>query len=235
MATWSWTVAASSAVEASPRWLWRAEVSSVTSRDNSSRLLHDAKRENDDAICIVSGRRSIWHAWPAPNASCHAALGWSAQIGGNVRYGDLHVWQPACNLQQRVSARTCCQETGVALRHAGHLSANDQAGTGRRGRHAQNLSGGSFSAASALRATGLNLGVATMRIGERCTLHVDARYGYGDAGAYARHSLPCSAIVVSSSSCDRQKPAVWLPCQYFWHCHDSLPMQRDDTDCSTAV
>lgn len=69
-------------------------------------------------------------------------------------------------------------------------SANVLAGTGRCGPHAQSLSGAAFAAASALRATGLNLGVATMRKGERCTLHVDAQYGYGDAGA--RAGLPCT-------------------------------------------
>lgn len=65
------------------------------------------------------------------------------------------------------------------------ISANHLAGTGRCGRHAQSLSGVASAAASALRATGLNLGVATMRKGEHCTLHVDAQYGYGDAGAPA--------------------------------------------------
>lgn len=56
-AMWSWTVAASSAVEASPRWLWRAEVSFVTSRDKTLRLLYTAKQEDDNEICVVSGSR----------------------------------------------------------------------------------------------------------------------------------------------------------------------------------
>ena len=47
-----------------------------------------------------------------------------------------------------------------------------------------------MAAASGLRARGLNLGVATMRKGEHCILHVDAQYGYGDAGPQITPSPP---------------------------------------------
>lgn len=48
---------------------------------------------------------------------------------------------------------------------------------------------------SALRATGLNLGVATMKKGEQCKLNVAPEYGYGDQGSFSFPAVPPSAAL----------------------------------------
>lgn len=49
---------------------------------------------------------------------------------------------------------------------------------------------------SALRATGLNLGVATMKRGERCNLRVAPEYGYGDQGSFSFPAVPPGAVLI---------------------------------------
>lgn len=45
---------------------------------------------------------------------------------------------------------------------------------------------------STLQQVGLNLGVASMRKGERCRLSVTSQYGYGEKGAPPETSTPSS-------------------------------------------